>query len=100
MGWLWGIALARRDVDKVPLSWKRMGAAQWLLHGLYDFAEMELALDLVCAGSIESTQIAVSVLVAALFTAGCAVVAGRQYSKLKESRTGPGLVSDQYSMDN
>ena len=73
-----------------------MGAAQILMHGLYDFAEMELALDLVCAKSIESTQIAVSVVVAAVFTAVCAAIAGRQYSKLRKVVDNPLVEDNQY----
>ena len=63
----------------------RMGFQQVLLHGIYDFVEMEIGLDLVCADSVEATQYAVSISVAAVYTVGCALWSWRQYMRLAKT---------------
>eukprot|EP01084_Bolivina_argentea_P249384 417448_1 len=82
-GFMWGTQLARRESNKqIEKTWIKMGYQQILLHGLYDFIEMEIALDLVCTSSPTYTQVVVSISVAILYTLFCALLAGLQYKNL------------------
>mmetsp|Transcript_5220 Transcript_5220/g.8758 ORF Transcript_5220/g.8758 Transcript_5220/m.8758 type:complete len:339 (+) Transcript_5220:30-1046(+) len=82
-GFLWGVHLSKRECHKVPqYTWLKMGYQQILLHGLYDFIEMEIALDLVCASATTWLQILLSIGIAIAYTVGSAVFAWYQYRKV------------------
>ena len=93
MGSLWGIHFGKRQCNLLINNnqnnnqtlltiWTKIGYQQILLHGLYDFIEMEIALDLVCAKSTTITQILISIIIAVTYTLFSAFWAWYQYKKL------------------
>merc|ERR1712048_333676 len=94
-GFMWGTQLARRECNKqTEKTWLKMGYQQVLLHGLYDYVEMELVLDFMCASSAPSVSPIVSIGVAILYTLGSAFLAGLQYKNLMKGGNDAQAVAD------
>merc|ERR1719461_935692 len=94
-GFMWGTQLARRECSKqTEKTWVKMGYQQVLLHGLYDFIEMELVMDFICASSAPAVSPIVSIGVAILYTLGSALIAGLQYKNLMKNGNGQDFVPD------
>mmetsp|Transcript_6499 Transcript_6499/g.10295 ORF Transcript_6499/g.10295 Transcript_6499/m.10295 type:complete len:203 (-) Transcript_6499:144-752(-) len=85
-GSLWGVHYARRECQKQRnLNWISMGYQQVLLHGLYDFIEMELAFDLVCAESSNVLQTLLTLGIAVVYTVAAGIYASCRYKRLLQS---------------
>eukprot|EP00483_Globobulimina_turgida_P002545 UN02549 len=96
-GFMWGTQLARREVNRQSeKTWVKMGYQQILLHGLYDFIEMEIALDLVCSSSPSITQVVVSITIAITYTLASGFLAWLPYKNFMKAALGQFVPDNEY----